>query len=162
MKNGESVAGTVFAPALDRMFMAEKGCGATLNGTPIHPSACEEIGEACCTTGFVCLRDGYKKNNLPLFCELAPLLRDIKRCGSAAMDVCHAASGTYDAYWEFPLNLYDVAAGVVIAREAGAVVCDLTGGNDVPYSGILVANPKLVPVFLEHTRKYFDASCRRK
>jgi len=154
-RQGKSIAGVVYAPVLDRMFTAERGKGAFLNGKPIHCSACSRVEDAACTTGFVCLRDGYPKTNLPLFCELAPIIQDIKRCGSAALDLCHIASGTYDAYWEFPLHLYDVAAGSLIAEEAGAVVTDLRGGNEFPYKGVLAANPVLHPLMLAHTSKHY-------
>ena len=153
-KNGETVAGAVYAPALDQLFYAEKGKGAFLNDEPIHVSGCTELEDASCTTGFACLRAKLKHNGLPLFCALVPNLRDIKRCGSAALDLCNVARGTYDGYWEYFLNLYDVAAGVLIAQEAGAIVCDYYGGTDYPGKGIAVANPVLLPKLLEYTKNF--------
>ena len=77
-----------------------------------------------------------------------PEIRDIKRCGSAALDLCFVASGRYDAYWELCLQEYDVAAGALICALAGGRVCDLHGGTDYPAGGILCGNPALVEQFL--------------
>ena len=70
------------------------------------------------------------------------------------MDLCNVARGTYDGYWEYCLNLYDVAAGVLIAEEAGAVVSDYYGGTEYPGKGIAVANPVLQPKLLEYTKDF--------
>ncbi|MDD3886923.1 MAG: hypothetical protein PHI35_08620, partial [Victivallaceae bacterium] len=137
-------------PALNRLFQAERGKGAKLNGKPIHVSGCAKLEEAAVSTGFACLRAGLSKNNLPAFNRIAPVVRDIKRCGSAALDLCHVASGTYDAYWERELHLYDVAAGAIIAREAGATVCDFNGGDDWPAKGTLAINAGLLDRFLAY------------
>lgn len=153
-KQGETVAGAVYAPALDQLFYAEKGKGAYLNDVPIHVSACDKLENAACSTGFAYLRTKVKHDGLALFSELVPNLRDIKRCGSAALDLCNIAYGVYDGYWEYDLNLYDVAAGVLIAREAGAEVRDYYGGTDYPAKGIVASNPRLMPGLLEYTKKY--------
>ena len=77
-----------------------------------------------------------------------PEIRDIKRCGSAALDLCFVASGRYDAYWELCLQEYDIAAGALICSLAGGRVCDLEGGANYPEKGILCGNPALVRCFL--------------
>ena len=153
-EKGETVAGAVYAPALDQLFYAEKGKGAYMNDTPIHVSSCSELENAACTTGFGYMRTKVKHEGLALFSELVPNLRDIKRCGSAALDLCNVAYGVYDGYWEFDLKLYDVAAGVLIAQEAGAEVRDYYGGDGYPSKGIVVSNPVLLPQLLEYTSKY--------
>lgn len=153
-KDGETVAGAVYAPALDQLFFAEKGKGATLNGNPIHVSGCTELENAACSTGFAALRLSQDQNVLRLFSALVLNLRDIKRCGSAALDLCNVACGTYDGYWEYKLNLYDVAAGILIAQEAEAEVRDYSGGTDTPAKGIVAANPDLLPQLLEYTGKF--------
>ena len=149
-KKGRAIAGCVYAPALNLLFSAEEGKGAFENGEPIHPSSCSTIETAACCTGFACLRSRLEINNLHYFNRLVPVIRDIKRCGSAALDLAFVASGRYDAYWELNLQEYDVAAGAFIVLTAGASVCDIFGGNDYPAKGILAATPALLPQFLPY------------
>lgn len=153
-RNRETIAGAVYAPAVKQFFYAEKGRGAFLNGNQIHVSGCSVLEEAACVTGFGYLRSNTDYDGLPMFCEIVPQLRDIKRCGSAALDLCNVAKGTFELFWEYNLNLYDVAAGVLIAEEAGAIVRDFAGGTEVPEKGIVVSNPALMEKFLEISKKY--------
>ncbi|MBQ7207423.1 MAG: inositol monophosphatase [Lentisphaeria bacterium] len=142
-KKGVPVAGCVNLPALGLSFCAEQGKGAFENGRPIHVSDCTELDHALCATGFACLRAGLERNNLPYFSRIAPQLRGVLRTGSAACDLCFVASGRLDGFWEFALQEYDIAAGVVIAREAGAVVTDHHNGDAFPAKGFLCAPPAL-------------------
>ena len=71
------------------------------------------------------------------------MLRDVKRCGSAAIDLAFVAAGIYDGFWEEGLALYDVGAGILMVTEAGGVVCDFNGKDDVPGSGVIAASPEL-------------------
>lgn len=143
-KEGETIAGCVFAPRLDMMFSAELNQGAYENGKPIHVSDCENLSLASGATGFACLRAGLtENNNLPICMKLFPVLRDIKRCGSAALDLCFVASGRFDVFWELMLQEYDVAAGALIAKEAGAVVSDFLDGDKFPERGIVCSNSTL-------------------
>lgn len=153
-KNHETIAGAVYAPAQGKLFYAEKGKGAFLNGNPIHVSGCSRLEDSACSTGFACLRGETDHKVFELFSTLVPNLRDIKRCGSAALDLCNVACGTYDGYWEYCLNLYDVAAGILIAQEAGAEVRDYHGGTDYPACGVAAANPLLLPQILKYTEKF--------
>ena len=153
-KNGKGYAGAVNAPALGRLFTAESGKGAFENGSPIKVSTCSALDEAACATGFSLLRFNKVEDPLEKFVKILPRLRDIKRCGSAALDLSLTAAGVYDGYWEFDLKLYDVAAGVLIAQEAGAEVRDYYGGDGYPSKGIVVSNPVLLPQLLEYTSKY--------
>lgn len=151
-KDGIPVAGCVYAPRLDLLFTAERGNGAFENHKPIHIEHCDNLNEATAATGFACLRAGMKENNnMPICDALFPILRDIKRCGSAALDLCFVASGRFDLFWEIALQEYDVAAGALIAQEAGATVTDMTGGDDYPFRGIVCTNaslhPQLMPYF---------------
>ena len=140
-RRGKPYAGAVFAPALDELFSAEAGKGATLNGRPIRVSKCGDIGSALLGTGFACVRDKRPRNNLEFFCRIVPKLQGIRRDGSAAFDLCQVAAGKYDGYWEFRLKIHDIAAGVVIAREAGALVTDADGGEDLTGNGLVCAAP---------------------
>ena len=145
-RNGEGFAGAVNAPALGRCFTAQRGCGAFMNGSPIHISACRDLAEADCSTGFARLREGAGKVEpvLETFSRIVPNVRSIFRCGSAALDMAFTAAGIYDCYWEEGLQLYDIAAGAVIAQEAGGIVCDFHRGNDFPASGVVCGNAEIV------------------
>lgn len=142
-KNGKGYAGAVCAPALGRLFTAVSGQGAFENGKPIHVSDCTELDHAACATGFARLRENKVEPVLEKFVRVLPHLRDIKRCGSAALDLAMTASGVFDGYWEEGLQLYDVAAGAIIVREAGGFVCDLNGGEDYPANGIIAGTPAI-------------------
>ncbi len=147
-KNGELILGVVNAPVLNQMFYAQKGKGAFLNDTSIKVSDTLDLDSAVMSTGFACLRSGLEPNNLNLFNKIAPQLRDVRRYGSAALDLCYTAWGSLDGYWEMNLNVYDIAAGVLILREAGGIVTDFSGGNKFPENGIAGANAFLHPQLL--------------
>ncbi len=142
-QNGQPLAGAVNAPAMGRLFTARTGQGAFLNGRAIRVSACKKLDEAACATGFSLLRQNKVEVPLARFVQILPQLRDIKRCGSAALDLAMTAAGIYDGYWEEGLQLYDVAAGAIIAREAGALVCDFNGGENFPADGIIAGTPEI-------------------
>ena len=135
------VVGVVHAPALGETYSAARGCGATCNGTPIRVSRTSDLRDALLATGFAYLRDQEGAvDNLERLRRLMPKIRDIRRYGSAELDLCLVARGAYDAYWEFGLAPYDVAAGAVIVREAGGVVTDIAGGDDWLFGGQVLAS----------------------
>jgi myo-inositol-1(or 4)-monophosphatase len=142
-KAGELVLGVVYAPATGQLFYAEKGNGAFMDENPIHVSGTRTLDNAVMATGVACLRAGLETNNLPIFNEIVPKLRDIRRFGSAALDLCYTALGSLDGFWEMNLNLYDIAAGTVILREAGGEVTDFTGSGQFPEKGFTATNKKL-------------------
>ena len=139
-REGRPYAGAIYVPRLDELYSAQRGRGAFCNGKRIHVSAHTELVNCLGITGFACLRAGLPKNNLPHFCRIAPKIRDIRRYGSAAYDLCAVASGSADFFWEMKLNVYDIAAGVVILSEAGGKVTDFSGGEKYPEEGILASN----------------------
>lgn len=141
--DGEIVFGAVYAPALDDYYCASKGQGAFRNGKPIHVSELDDLGDAMIGTGFACLRSYLENNNLERFCRIAQLTTGQRRLGSAAVDICLVADGQLDAFWEQELNLYDVAAGALIAKEAGATVTDFQGNQGIFPKNILVTNGKI-------------------
>ena len=151
-QNGSPLLGAVYLPATDELFFARKEKGATLNGKPIHVSTTDRLIQSVMATGFACLRAGLEQNNLAYLNRLLPDLRDIRRCGSAAMDLCYVACGRFDGFWEMCLNLYDVAAGALIVEEASGIVCDFNGGPDYPEQGMIAVNPDLAEPLL----KYFQ------
>lgn len=136
-------AGVVHAPALRQLFWAEKGMGAWLNGKKIKVSATKRMNESVLGTGFACLRAGWENNNLAYLNRILPAVRDIRRCGSAAVDLAYVAAGKYDGFWELNLNLYDIAAGVLLVTEAGGRVSDFSGGVAFPDKGIVATNGKI-------------------
>ncbi|MCK5121763.1 MAG: inositol monophosphatase [Methylococcales bacterium] len=137
---GNLVAGAVYAPALDDLYIAEKGKGANKNGKAIVVSSESSLASSMIATGFACLRSYLQENNLKRFCRIAEETTGQRRFGSAAMDLCLVADGQVDAFWEQELNLYDVAAGALIAKEAGATVTDFKGNEGVFPKQILVTN----------------------
>lgn len=144
----ELVMGAVYAPALNDYYCAEKGKGAFKNGEPITVSSETSLADAMIATGFACLRSYLQENNLERFARIAQKTTGQRRFGSAAMDLCLVADGQVDAFWEQELNLYDVAAGALIAREAGATVTDFAGNEGVFPKQILVTNGKILDQIL--------------
>lgn len=146
----EFAIASVYAPALGQLFHAERGKGAFLNGERIAVSGRSRLEEAVLSTGFACLRSGWEENNLTYFNRLVPRILDIRRCGSAALDMAYVASGKYDGFWELNLNIYDIAAGILLVEEAGGKVCDFKGGHGYPEQGIVAANPQLTSLMLPY------------
>ena len=141
---GSPVYGCIYAPVLGKMYYAAKGKGAFCNGKPIRARNCDALNTATCATGFATFRINQPEPTLTRFCQIATKLRDVKRCGSAALDLAFVASGIYDGFWEEGLGLYDVGAGMLIAAEAGAVVCDYDKGQNIPENGIIAAAQGIV------------------
>lgn len=124
---GEIVAGAVYDPNLDEMFLAEKGSGATLNGEKIQVSSVETLEHALLVTGFSYNIRETKDNNLDQFEKFIMQAQAVRRDGVAAADLCYVAAGRYDGFWELNLFPWDVAAGVIILREAGGHITDYAG-----------------------------------
>ncbi len=148
---GEIVLGVVYDPIKDEMFYAEKENGAFLNGEKIRVSDTVDLAKSLVITGFPYDRFQNYDNNLDNFSRMALKVRGIRRLGSAALDLCYIAAGRADGYWEIRLEVWDIAAGTLIAREAGAVVTNRLGNQDVLQQPISVtaANPSLHPKILE-------------
>lgn len=140
-KDGKPLAGAVYAPALNELYYAERGEGAFCNGRPIHVKSHGALETSVLSTGFACLRAGWKTgNNVPYFAEIGLHCRGVRRFGSAAMDMCYVACGKSDAFWELNIQPYDIAGAAPILLEAGGTLCDLRGGEDFPFQGTLAAN----------------------
>lgn len=128
---GEMQAGAVFVPPMNEMFTAALGAGATLDGSSISASSQSNIALALVGTGFG-YRAETRREQAEFLVDLIARVRDIRRLGSAAVDLCMVACGRLDAYYELHLNAWDAAAGELIAREAGAITSDFTGGRARP------------------------------
>ncbi|TET34624.1 MAG: inositol monophosphatase [Planctomycetota bacterium] len=140
MVDGALQLGVVAAPMLDAVYAAERGCGANRNGAPIHVSDVSDLLHALVATGFAYNRHESEANNIDNFSRIVTEVQGIRRCGSAAIDLCLVASGVYDAFWELWLAPWDVAAGSIIVREAGGTVTDLDGKDNFIYGRNIVAS----------------------
>jgi myo-inositol-1(or 4)-monophosphatase len=125
--HGDVVAGVVVDPSHDDVFTATKDGGAHRNGQSIHVSTQTELGHTLVATGFSYDAD-RRRRQAEVLVELLPAVRDIRRMGAAAVDLCSVACGRVDAFYEKGLAPWDFAAGALIAAEAGARVGDLNGG----------------------------------
>lgn len=133
--DGVTVAGVVFEPTRGRLYRASFGGGAERNGTVLQCSAADELGLALVATGFSYEAERRAEQGRVL-ARVLPRLRDIRRAGSAALDLCTVAAGEVDGYFEAGLRPWDVAAGALIAQEAGALV---TGPRRGPLEGAVIA-----------------------
>lgn len=140
---GKVVAGVVFAPYLNELFKAIKGKGATMNGRPIRCSDKSQLATSVLATGVPYDKDRNPDNNLDNICRLAVKVRGIRRYGSAAMDLCYVAAGYLDGYWEMGINIWDVAAGQLIATEAGAKAVSFRNDRNI---AVIAANPSLLDI----------------
>jgi len=125
---GKRVAGVVYDPTRDEMFAAEQGKGAHLNGKPIHVSKATQLKECLLATGFPSHKR-HKNPNIHFYHQITLRTHGVRRAGSAALDLCCVASGRFDGFWEFNLNPWDTAAGVVIVEEAGGRVSRFDGSS---------------------------------
>lgn len=121
------IAAAVHVPETREMFVAASGHGAWSNGRPLQCSPQTSLALALVGTGFS-YDPTVRREQLEIVAARGPRVRDIRRMGAASLDLCAVAAGRLDAYWERNLQPWDVAAGILIAREAGAIVTDFAGG----------------------------------
>lgn len=154
-EEGELRLGVVYDPSRDECFSAQAGLGAMLNGQPIHVSSAQDLDHALLVTGFPYDIRTNPVNNLDYYAHFALHSQGVRRLGSAALDLCDVACGRFDGFWELRLNSWDVAAGGLIAREAGAIMTNLAGLADFisPPQSILAANPQIHPLMLAHFKR---------
>lgn len=137
---GERIAGVVYDPCRDELFAAQKGAGARLNGAPIHVSKVTRLAESLVSTGFPSHKR-HKNPNIHFYHQITLRSHGVRRAGSAALDLCCVACGRYDGFWEFNLNSWDTAAGVLLVQEAGGKVTNFTGGAfDISSREVLASN----------------------
>jgi myo-inositol-1(or 4)-monophosphatase len=148
-RRGQRVAGVIYDPTRDEMFAAELGSGSRLNDLAIHVSATSNLGECLIGTGFPSQKR-HKNPNIYFYHQLTLRTHGVRRAGSAAIDLCNVASGRYDGFWEFNLNPWDTAAGVLIVEEAGGKVTDFSGGQFQIASRETLASNALVHDALLH------------
>jgi myo-inositol-1(or 4)-monophosphatase len=146
MPNGkrEITSAMIYQPLTDEAFWAEKGRGAWLTNERLRVSARRDLADALVATGIPFLGHGDSAQWSRIFAAIAPQVAGIRRFGSAALDLAWVAAGRYDGYWESDLKPWDVAAGLLIVREAGGFVTDFRGGDKaIERNEFLAANDVL-------------------
>jgi myo-inositol-1(or 4)-monophosphatase len=123
---GELIAGVIFDPVREELFTAERGAGAFLNGKRIHVSEIAKLDSALVASGFPS-RKRHLSVNIHFYHQLGMLTHGVRRCGSAAIDLAYVACGRLDAFWEFGLNPWDMAAGLLLTAEAGGKYSGMHG-----------------------------------
>ena len=152
-RDGQLVSAVIYNPISDEMFTAEKGSGAYLNDKRLRVAARKDLKLALAATGIPFLGHGdhekFRKELGPVMAATA----GVRRFGAASLDLCWLAAGRYDAFWERDLAAWDIAAGILMVREAGGVVTDLSGGQKMLEGGdILASNEALHPQYLKLLR----------
>jgi len=140
---GEVIAGVVYDPLNRELFAAERGAGARLNGAPMHVSATGTLNDALLSTGFPS-RKRHQNVNIHFYYQLAMLSHGVRRGGSAAIDLAYVACGRLEAFWEFGLNPWDMAAGTLLVEEAGGTVSGMRGEPPNLYGRYVLADNSLV------------------
>jgi myo-inositol-1(or 4)-monophosphatase len=146
----EMAAGVVYAPAADEMFWAEKGSGAFMNDRRLRVSARRDLSQAVFATGipFAVAPPRQRFAFARTLGTLMPQVAGIRRFGAAALDLAWVAAGRFDGYWEIGIKPWDIAAGILLVREAGGYVTDPEGRDQIG-ADIVSANPHLHPKLLE-------------
>lgn len=156
---GEVVAGVIYDPIKDEAFFAEKGAGAWLNDTRLRVSGRHKMIEAVFATGLPFGGRSDLPDTLQDLARLLPACAGVRRWGSAALDMAYVAAGRYDGFWERRLNAWDLAAGVIIAREAGGLVEPLRpGGNILANGEVIAANAAIFDKFARVIRNEMTAA----
>jgi len=152
-EDGVLVAGVIYDPMRDELYAAEKGKGAYVNGKPMRVSKTPVLAEALLATGFPS-RKRHASPNIHFYHEFTLRSHGVRRAGSAALDLAYVAAGRLEAFWEFNLNPWDTAAGILLVEEAGGDVTDFQGNHyRVESAEILASNgsihPELVRLFAD-------------
>lgn len=152
---GKLLLGVVYEPMHNECFSAHAGAGSWLNDQLIHPTLTPDLDHALLVTGFPYDIRTNPDNNLDHYIHFALHSQGVRRLGSAALDLCYVACGRFDGFWELRLNPWDVAAGGLIAREAGATVTNLVGNDDFmsPPHSVLAANSHIHPLMMPELRQ---------
>jgi myo-inositol-1(or 4)-monophosphatase len=155
-RGDEMIAGVCYDPTRDEMFAAEKGKGAYLNDDRIHVSNVAKLVESLLATGFPSHKR-HKNPNIYFYHQITLRTHGVRRAGSAALDLCSVACGRFDGFWEFNLNPWDTAAGVLIVEEAGGRVTDFYDGPfQLNSRETLASNGLIHDALLHEFQEIFD------
>lgn len=143
--------GVIYDPVKQDLFTATRGRGAQLNERKIRVGQRKQLEGALLGTGFAYRhQDRNAQAPADAFNSLMPTCGDIRRAGAATLDLAYVACGRLDGFWEFGLNIWDIAAGVLMVKEAGGMICEPNGGEDYLKSGnVVAANPVIMRQFLK-------------
>jgi myo-inositol-1(or 4)-monophosphatase len=144
-ERSEIVAGVVYNPVVDEMFWAERGKGAFRNDRRLRVSGRKDIHEGVFATGIPFAGVPRKAEFTQILDRLMPQVAGIRRFGAAALDLAWVAAGRYDGFWELGLNAWDIAAGLILVREAGGFATDPDGGDPYAAGHVVAGNPALQP-----------------
>jgi myo-inositol-1(or 4)-monophosphatase len=149
----------IYDPLRQELFTASRGSGALLNDRRMRVTARRHLDGALLGTGFPFKSQQHLDAYLEMFRALFPQAAGIRRAGSAALDLAYVAAGRLDGFWEIGLNIWDMAAGVLLIQEAGGLSGDLVGGHDhLQHGNIVAATPKLFPIILKAIRPHVTES----
>src|SRR5690606_22654778 len=151
---GKTEVACVYDPMLNELFTAQRGSGAQLNNARIRVQPIKDLQGAVLATGFPFKQKQHSESFMKIISALFIECADFRRTGTAALDLCYLASNRVDGYFELGLKPWDMAAGELIAREAGAILTDFAGGTDYMKSGNIVgSSPRGVKAILKHIRE---------
>lgn len=153
MHKGKLDQAVVFDPIRGELFTASKGSGAQLNGFRIRAGNAKDLSNTILATALPFKNKENTAEYLSSFAEIFAKCGDVRRCGSAALDMAYVAAGRYDGYWEKGVKPWDIAAGELLVRESGGLVTSFSGGHDPMQTGEMVAgSPKVVQALVKHLK----------
>lgn len=159
---GRLEVGVVYDPLRQEMFSASRGSGAQLNDRRIRTGAVSNVESALLGTGFPLRYPEHLPAYLAMFGSLLSQCGEMRRAGSAALDLAYVAAGRLDGFWEIGLNSWDIAAAALLVQEAGGLVSDFGGGHEFLKTGNVVAgNPKILKALLQDIQSHLSPSLIR-
>jgi len=160
--NNKLEVGVIYDPSRQELFTASRGQGAQLNDHRIRVSKCKELGSAILGTGFPFRQHQHINAYVAGFKSMLSNSSDLRRAGSASLDLAYVASGRLDGFWEIGLNEWDIAAGVLLVLEAGGLVGDFSGGHEFMETGnIICGNPKIFKNILQTLQPHLTPALKK-
>ncbi|MGN6548845.1 MAG: inositol monophosphatase family protein [Pararhizobium sp.] len=161
-RNGDIVAGVIFNPATDELYTAERGGGAFLNDRRLRVAGRRELSDSVIGCGIPHLGRGHHGKFLIELRHVMGEVAGIRRLGSASLDLAYVAAGRFDGFWEKPLSPWDMAAGIILIREAGGFATDFDGGGRMfETAGIVAGNERIHAALLELLKRPAPAPASR-
>jgi myo-inositol-1(or 4)-monophosphatase len=160
--SSEIMAGVIYNPASDEMFWAEKGSGAFLNDRRLRVSGRRDMLSAVFATGIPFAMTQRKAEFSAILAKLMPQVAGVRRMGAAALDLAWTAAGRYEGYWELGIKPWDMAAGMIILKEAGGYITSPDGGDAYPGGDIVAGNPHLQPKLRDAVNEGIAAIARAR